>query len=706
MNHRWHIGLRGKLLALIMITFLPAITLSGYNALRQLNAQEAASIAQLMQTARLIKMSERYALNEATEFLQALASTPALMGGEPRNVGECKNMLDRIAAHFHTYLGFGVAASDGAVFCASSRGNLPDSVAERAFFQDALARRRVAFGPYEYDSRTRRQQLFLGAPVDPMPGKGARVVFAVLDLSQMQNMPLAAQLTPDSVVKLFDQSGLVLERMPDLMGVSGSRMPAMPLLARVRTLAGDAVVYAESTDRVARLYATTVIHQIPSQTVYLAVGLSPEAAFGAARRTFYTQMAAMAALSCVMLASIWFGSNVLVLRKMQRVVAAADRIRAGDVDARCGLRGDSRGGDEFARLGGAVDAMAAALKQRLDALHWHDTEMRQVMEMNEAMQACLNQDELLAVVRLYVGRLFPLHAVALYLMHEGGDSLEEKLAWNQPASAKEFLIDDCWAMRRGQAYLVERIDGMPGCKHVVAPLPVSYLCLPLMAHGQVLGLLHLQDAHFPKLDSEPESQQLGRSVAHHITLVLVNLRLQAMLRMQATRDALTGLFNRRFMEETLRRETRNADRYHNSIGILMIDLDHFKDFNDRFGHAAGDAVLRDTARLLEHQMRGGDLACRFGGEEFVVILPCTDLAHAGLVAQTLCETVRANPLAFQGKAIGPVTVSVGVACYPQHGKSWEQVLHVADIALLRAKQERDRVVVYDGNAAPAALPAP
>ena len=700
MVHRWNIGLRGKLILLISMTFLPALALSGYNAVVQLRQQEAVSMVQLLQTARLIKMSERYALTQAAEFIQAIASSPIIVAGD---ADECKRMLVRLAANYHSYLGFGLADADGQVSCSSNSATVPASMADRAFFQQALAKHAIAFGPYEFDAPISKQLVYLGMPVVAGHGHGERVVFAVLDLAHMQSMALAARLAPGSVIKIFDQNGLMLERIPDLMGVVGTRTPDMPLLRHVLKHGGEGVVYADSTDGMARLYAYTTIHKIPSQTVFLAVGLSPEAAYGVAERTFRVEMASLFGLSFVVLVSAWYGSNVLVLRKLQRVIDAADRIRAGDVDARCGLRGKGLGPDEFARLGAAVDAMAATLKARLDGLHWHDTEMRQVMQMNEAMQACLTQEELLAVVRLYVGRLFPIHAVALYLLHDSGDILEEKLAWNEPASAREFLLDDCWAMRRGQAYLVERTDGMPGCKHVLEPFPVSYLCLPLMAHGQVLGMLHLQDARFPKLDSEPESEQLGRSVAHHITLVLVNLRLQAMLRTQATRDALTGLFNRRFMEESLRRETRNADRYHSTIGILMLDLDHFKNFNDNFGHAAGDAVLRDTARLLEHQMRGGDLACRYGGEEFVIILPYTGLDQASAVAQAVCNAVRASPLTFMGRPLGPLTISVGVACYPQHGKGWEQVLHAADIALLHAKKERDCVIVYDDVAKP---PAP
>jgi diguanylate cyclase (GGDEF)-like protein len=125
----------------------------------------------------------------------------------------------------------------------------------------------------------------------------------------------------------------------------------------------------------------------------------------------------------------------------------------------------------------------------------------------------------------------------------------------------------------------------------------------------------------------------------------------------------------------------------------MIDIDHFKRFNDTFGHAAGDALLRELGRLLERYTRGSDLACRYGGEEFTVILPGSSLTVAQEIAEVLRENVQKLEIKVHGQSVGKVTISLGVACYPKHGSSWEDMLHTADLAMLEAKQVRNRVVV-------------
>jgi diguanylate cyclase (GGDEF)-like protein len=182
------------------------------------------------------------------------------------------------------------------------------------------------------------------------------------------------------------------------------------------------------------------------------------------------------------------------------------------------------------------------------------------------------------------------------------------------------------------------------------------------------------------------AEQVGQSLA--------NLRLREALRDQSIRDPLTGLYNRRYLEETLDREIRRAVRSEQLLGILMLDLDHFKKFNDTYGHDAGDTVLRDTAAFLTRCVRAEDIVCRFGGEEFVIILPLADIQTTQARAERIRSKLRELTILHQGKAVGLVTVSVGVAELPQHGMTPKTLLEAADAALYVAKREgRDRVVV-------------
>jgi diguanylate cyclase (GGDEF)-like protein len=185
-------------------------------------------------------------------------------------------------------------------------------------------------------------------------------------------------------------------------------------------------------------------------------------------------------------------------------------------------------------------------------------------------------------------------------------------------------------------------------------------------------------------------------VAEHFSLALANLKLRETLRNQSIRDPLTGLFNRRYMEETLERELRRAERERRSVAVIMLDIDHFKRFNDEFSHEAGDVVLQELGSLLRSNSRAGDVPCRFGGEEFVLLLPATALADARKRADELRETIGTLHVTYRGQLLGPVRCSMGVAAFPIHGVAGEAILRAADAALYRAKDSgRDQVMVAE-----------
>jgi diguanylate cyclase (GGDEF)-like protein len=184
--------------------------------------------------------------------------------------------------------------------------------------------------------------------------------------------------------------------------------------------------------------------------------------------------------------------------------------------------------------------------------------------------------------------------------------------------------------------------------------------------------------------------------AEQVGLSVANIRLREALRSQAIRDPLTNLYNRRYLEEMMERETRRAVRGEHGLGVLMLDLDHFKNFNDTHGHDAGDTVLRETAAFLLKSVRAEDIVCRFGGEEFVVILPVADVKATQARAERIRSKLRELSVMHQGQSLGTITVSIGVAELPQHGTSPRELLDAADAALYRAKREgRDRVMVAE-----------
>jgi diguanylate cyclase (GGDEF)-like protein/PAS domain S-box-containing protein len=360
----------------------------------------------------------------------------------------------------------------------------------------------------------------------------------------------------------------------------------------------------------------------------------------------------------------------------------------------------------------SVEARTAELKQAnerlvdwVEELQQRAQDMRLLAETGDHLQACHTVQEAYAVIAQYGGSLFPDEPGALCMLDEGQNVVECVASWGTPPPAEEvFTPDDCWALRRGRPHVVEGPDSRLICRHVGTPVPAAYVCVPLMAQSTALGLLHLVEHAREEKESGlgPHHvlarRQLAFTVADQLGLALSNLRLQESLRDQAIRDPLTGLFNRRYMEESLDREVRRARRRHVPLGVIMIDIDHFKHFNDTFGHAAGDALLRAMGALLQRHTRGEDIACRYGGEEFTLVLLEASAEDTRERATLLRQEAARLEVAYGSQALGSITISVGVAVFPEHGESVDALLKAADTALYRAKAAgRDRVMVAAGT---------
>ena len=263
-----------------------------------------------------------------------------------------------------------------------------------------------------------------------------------------------------------------------------------------------------------------------------------------------------------------------------------------------------------------------------------------------------------------------------------------------------FPPTDCWALRRGRV----NVGGGPcqemRCRHMPPQYPGDYLCLPLLAQGETLGMLHVHDLGDLTRERAEPLKTLAVTVGDHISLALANIRLRETLRHQVIHDVLTGLFNRRYLEETLEREIARSRRKGASLGLIMLDLDYFKHFNDTYGHEAGDNLLRTLGNFLASQVRREDVACRYGGEEFVLILAEASQEIVKQRAEDIRREFPKLPVVHRGQVLESVTLSLGVAMFPDHGATGRDVLRAADDVMYRAKaQGRNRVVVAESRVA-------
>ncbi len=329
------------------------------------------------------------------------------------------------------------------------------------------------------------------------------------------------------------------------------------------------------------------------------------------------------------------------------------------------------------------------------ALERQARESELITSARDELQLCVNSVQAWNVSTRYLEQLLPGTSGAMCLINHSRQSLEISSVWNRPTNLLDgFALDACCGLRSGMMRWRKSGYSEVHCSHFSGAAPENYLCLPLSAHGETLGIVMVEcastglaamvDANLPTL------QQLVTLAA--IAIAGLNLRMK--LEHQSIRDGLTGLFNRHFMEIALDREMRRAERQQKPLAVLMLDVDHFKQFNDTYGHEAGDTVLREVAETLRLTVRTEDIVCRYGGEEFVVILPEVNGQEAVERADRIRQMVGEVRLRFRAQSLREITISAGVAVYPDNADTLEQLLRLADRALYAAKhQGRNRVVL-------------
>ncbi len=317
-----------------------------------------------------------------------------------------------------------------------------------------------------------------------------------------------------------------------------------------------------------------------------------------------------------------------------------------------------------------------------------------IAKMTDLLQVSRKVGEASEIVSTHLKLLFPESDGALYLM-SSSNSLEPIATWGESASLSTiYTTEDCWALRRGKPYRFGVGIPNPSCAHVGNDIPSHSICVPLSSQYESLGNLYISSKKERDVRIVDEEQKFIEDTANSLALALGNLRLREKLHIQSIRDALTGLFNRRYLDETLPREINRAERNNGPLSVLLFDIDHFKMFNDTHGHDAGDLVLRSIADVIVSNIRESDIACRYGGEEFVIILPDTTIETAERRAEALRNDVSRMRLEYKGQEIGKITISVGVAAYPQNGTKRDALIKSADEAMYMAKRGgRNQVVV-------------
>ncbi|MGE5028233.1 MAG: diguanylate cyclase [Betaproteobacteria bacterium] len=688
-----------------------------------------------MRSAKVVSANQKQLMVGVRNLLEAIVRLPVIRAATPES---CEAFLTGLIRGFPGYRNIGVVNADGELICSALPLKSAVNFADMNFFQRVIKTRAFAVGDNFSGIGSDAPSINFGVPFQDGRGNVRGVVFVSVD-PVYANKPLVEAFPYEGAGMAFlNDRGRILARYPDPAGLTGKSLPDSMLLRTILSKGGEGVARVAGLDGVPSLVAFVTVSSSPERIIYLAVSVPESAAFLAARPFLYRQAAILLGAILLVAVIIWLGNDRLILRRVSLLGKAAEQMRAGNLGARSGI---AHSRDELGQLAEAFDGMCKALdhrelerthalkevrrlneqleqrvterttqlettKKRLEGsfmvLHRQSMQMNKLSEMSNLLQSCLTVEEANTVVSRFVGDLFSVSAGGLFMTSPARDAVEASIVWGEiPSGEKFFAPEDCWALRGGRPYVVGHAHPGPYCRHVGEEAQHDYICVPLTAHAETMGILHLRGFEtLPGQDREMRERervnrlQLAENLAERTALAIANIRLHETLLALSVHDPLTGLYNRRHMEEMIAREELQAQRNRSSFGIIMIDVDHFKNFNDTYGHPAGDAVLREVGRFLQGRTRSVDIACRYGGEEFVVILPGASTEMTLQRAEEWRSAFTEINLEYRGKPLPRVTLSLGVATFPKHGASWLSALRTADEALYAAKQQgRNRVAV-------------
>ena len=354
-----------------------------------------------------------------------------------------------------------------------------------------------------------------------------------------------------------------------------------------------------------------------------------------------------------------------------------------------------------------LHTMNLKMSQWVSELDGKTKEVNILNEMTKQISLAVTQIEFFSLVQKYMKQLFASESGSIYIVSEDDKMFDEVLNWGEILSADNLEYNTCWALRTGRQYNINiNTDNNLICKHLlvekIKDLSINATCIPMIASTGVIGIFSLRSKanYFVKLNMTTERRKFDRqqiviAVAENITLAFSNLKSRLELEKKSIVDSLTGLYNRRHMFEVMDREIHRATKQDTSIGIIMLDIDNFKLFNDKYGHAYGDTILQSLGKMVNSLIREEDTACRYGGEEFLIILPGMNRSETKKFAETLLSSTREQKIDFKDNTINDehiLTISIGFSIFPGNGLTSLEISKSTDAALYEAKKAgRNRI---------------
>jgi diguanylate cyclase (GGDEF)-like protein len=700
--------LRSRLLLLVALALLPAAAAIVDAGIEQRRLATADAQENAKRLVRLAAKDHAQFINEGRQLLSTLVQVPQVRDAK---AGICKDFLSRLVAQDERLANIGVVRPDGQVVCSGVplKGEL--KVADRSYFQRAMQTGQFAIGDYQIGRITKLPVIVLAQPAYSAQGRLQSVVFASLNLGRLNRFAAQAALPPGATLTVLDRTHTIVVRNLNPEQWVGKPAPESALLKKLDDAESDGTAAVPGFDGVRRLYAFEHLEGHSGDDAYIIIGIPTETAYAKADRILVRNLAVLVVVSVLMLGMTWAGSEVLILKKSRLLMAAAQRLAAGDLAARTGI---GRGRDEISRVGATFDDMATSLESRERESTQHLKRIAQLnrvysmlSSINGAILRIRERDALLKEachIAVELGR-FPLAWIGL--LDADGQTLRPQ-AMDGPAKeyaeAIRISLDPnrpegqgptAVALREGRHFVCNDIENDPHMatwrdKARAAGLGAS-AAFPLRMAGGVIGTLNLYAAEPGFFDNQ--EIRLLEELAADTSLGLEYIDKERRLNYLAYHDPLTGLPNASLFADRLGQSMARARHHKRYHAVLVLDIEGFRRSVDALGRHANDHVLKQVARYLLENIREGDTVARLEGDEFGIIL--VDIARLDDVELVANKLIDGFPRAV---AVGDdeifLRVRAGIAIHPNDGDDTDTLLKGARLALHATRPETGSTLAF------------